>query len=298
MYLCYIDESGTSDVPGNTSHYVLAGVSLPLRLWKACDSAIADIKSKYGLRDAEIHTAWIARSYLEQSKVANFEKLGHAERLHKTTAYRTGELLRLQRAKKQNLYRQTKKNYRLTQPYLHLTHKERLQFLDEIASCVSGWGYVRLFAECIDKVHFDPIKTKRLVDEQAFEQVVTRVEIFLNHIQGADVTESSHALLIHDNNPTFARKHTEMMKKFHDEGTLWTRVQHIVETPLFVDSQLTSMVQIADFCAYALKQYVEKNDARYFDPVFKRADRQGGKSVGVRHFTDLKCKCQICASHR
>ena len=29
MQLCYIDESGTPDVLGNTSHYVLAGISVP-----------------------------------------------------------------------------------------------------------------------------------------------------------------------------------------------------------------------------------------------------------------------------
>ena len=29
MHLCYNDESGMSGVPGNTSHYVLAGISVP-----------------------------------------------------------------------------------------------------------------------------------------------------------------------------------------------------------------------------------------------------------------------------
>ena len=33
MYLCYIDESGTSDIPGNTSHLILAGLSLPIWHW-------------------------------------------------------------------------------------------------------------------------------------------------------------------------------------------------------------------------------------------------------------------------
>ena len=34
MHLCYIDESGTPDVPGTTSHYVLAGLSIPDNFWK------------------------------------------------------------------------------------------------------------------------------------------------------------------------------------------------------------------------------------------------------------------------
>ncbi|MDP2982521.1 MAG: DUF3800 domain-containing protein [Candidatus Latescibacter sp.] len=48
MYLCYIDESGTPDIPGNTSHYILAGVSIPVQYWKDCDNDIENIKSKYG----------------------------------------------------------------------------------------------------------------------------------------------------------------------------------------------------------------------------------------------------------
>lgn len=68
MLVCYIDESGTSAIPGNTSHFVLAGLSIPIWHWKNCDQEIAKIKSVYRLEDAEIHTAWLARKYLEQSQ--------------------------------------------------------------------------------------------------------------------------------------------------------------------------------------------------------------------------------------
>lgn len=69
MYLCYIDESGTADIPGNTSHFVLAGLSIPIWAWKDCDRQIEAIKRKYGLLDREIHVGWILRAYLEQSRV-------------------------------------------------------------------------------------------------------------------------------------------------------------------------------------------------------------------------------------
>jgi hypothetical protein len=49
MYLCYIDESGTSDIPGNTSHFVLAGLSIPIWHWKDCDREVETIKRKYAL---------------------------------------------------------------------------------------------------------------------------------------------------------------------------------------------------------------------------------------------------------
>ncbi len=75
MYLCYIDESGTSEIPGNTSHFILAGLSIPDWHWKDCDREIQRIKSRYGIEQSEIHVAWILRPYLEQTKIADFESL-------------------------------------------------------------------------------------------------------------------------------------------------------------------------------------------------------------------------------
>jgi hypothetical protein len=75
MYLCYVDESGTPEIPGNSSHYVLAGFAIPIWQWKACETDINNIKKKYELENAEIHTAWLLRKYIEQIKIANFENL-------------------------------------------------------------------------------------------------------------------------------------------------------------------------------------------------------------------------------
>ena len=87
------------------------------------------------------------------------------------------------------------------------------------------------------------------------------------------------------------------MRGFHRKGTRWTAVENIIETPLFVDSQLTSMVQLADICSYALRRYLENHERDLFQLVFERADRKDGSVVGVRHFTDSSCNCHICTSH-
>ena len=80
MYLCYIDESGTADIPGNTSHFVLAGVSIPIWHWRDADREVMAIKRRYGLEDAEIHTAWLLRKYLEQSRIEGFDTLTRIQR--------------------------------------------------------------------------------------------------------------------------------------------------------------------------------------------------------------------------
>lgn len=297
MYLCYVDESGTANIPGNTSHYVLAGISIPIWYWRTCDRDINDIKRQYGLGKSEIHTAWILRRYREQVLIKSFKSLNYQQRRYEVEKLRKSELLRLQRSGNPKQYKQTRKNFRKTADYIHLTFEERFSFIREIAQCVSQWGFARLFAECVDKIHFDPTRAKLSVDEQAFQQVVSRFEQYLEAIR-AGQAERNYGLMIHDNNETVARKHTEMMKRFLRKGTLWTDIENLVETPLFVDSQLTSMVQVADLCSYALRRYLENDENELFDLIFERADRRNDVVVGVRHFTDLSCSCRICQAHR
>lgn len=127
MFLCYIDESGTTSIPGNTSHFILAGLSIPIQSWKTCDHDIAQIKEKYALLSAEIHTAWILRKYLEQSHIPNFDCLSYLQRRSEVERLRKTEPLQLQRSENPRLYKQTKKNYQKTTDYIHLTLNERRQ---------------------------------------------------------------------------------------------------------------------------------------------------------------------------
>jgi hypothetical protein len=187
-----------------------------------------------------------------------------------------------------------KKNYRQTKEYIHLTAQQRMDFIMEVAERISRWRFARLFAECIDKTFFDPSRRPQTINEQSFEQIVSRFEHYLQIIS-TGVPASCCGLLIHDNNETVAKRHTTLMKEFHERGTMWTSIKNIIETPLFVDSQLTSMVQIADICAYALRRYLETGDDALFKLIYERADKHEGKVVGVRHFTRPGCSCIICS---
>jgi hypothetical protein len=296
MYLCYIDESGTPEVPGTTSHYVLAALSVPINKWKICEEEINRLKSKYELWDAEIHTGWLIRNYTEQNKIIDFEALPYIQRRAEVEKYRRAELIKLQKSPQTSKQlKQVKKNYKQTQHYTHLTFAERKAFVFEVAQTIGRWGFARLFAECIDKIFFDPVRAPKVVDEQAFEQVVSRFEQYLSSSDGGS---SSYGILIHDNNQTVAEKHTSLMKEFHKRGTFWTSINNIIETPLFVDSSLTSMIQLADVCGYAIRRYLENGEVELFDEIFKRADRRGSTVVGVRHFSNPSCNCKICSAHK
>ncbi len=295
VYFCYIDESGTPQLPGNTSHYVLIGIAIPISKWKFCENKIFQIKKKYNLAEEEIHTAWILRKYLEQSKIKNFEKLSYSERKYEVQKIRKQELLRLQKSKNKNHYKQTKKNYKQTLAYIHLTYQERVSFIEEIADLVGSFSFARLFGEAIDKIHFNPNKSKLSVDEQGLEQLVSRFEQYLK-IRSKVLNDDVYGVLIHDNNETVSRKHTDLMKRFHRYGTLWTSIEKIIETPLFVNSELTSLVQIADLCSYSVRRYLENGETNLFNKIKKRIDRKNNKIVGIRHFTSSSCQCELCGN--
>ena len=125
MYLCYVDESGTSDIPGNTSHFVLAAISIPIWHWRSSDRSISPILARYGLADQEFHTAWILRKYLDQSRIPDFAALDWAQRRASVERERNTRLLQLQAANQSKMYHQAKKTYAREKAYVHLTLAER-----------------------------------------------------------------------------------------------------------------------------------------------------------------------------
>ena len=112
MYLCYIDESGTPDVPGNTSHFILCGIAIPVWHWRDVEREITQVLRPYGLEHAEFHTAWLIRPYLEQMRIPNFAGMSRSQRRTAVERERNATLLRLQKINNHVLYKQTKKNYK------------------------------------------------------------------------------------------------------------------------------------------------------------------------------------------
>lgn len=285
MYICYVDESGTVERSGNTQHFVLVGLAIPGETWRQKDGAVSAIKERYGLSDAEIHTAWMLRDYVEQKAIPEFESLPPHERVN---AVRGARLLRLSKIARESQRREQVASYRKTEAYVHLTRDERIRCVRELADLVGSWADARAFGDAHDKRHV----TATPHFDEAFAQVVTRFNSYLQF------TGAGHGLLVQDKNETVSRRLTEAMRKYHQQGTLWRRIDRIVETPLFVDSYLTSMVQLADLVAYATRRFFDKGETDLFNRIRYRFDRNRGYLVGLRHFTGpFQCRCSVCLDH-
>lgn len=80
MKLFYLDESGNPTPSAASDSYVLVAFGIPIEKWTYCDKAINQLKASYDLSSAEIHTAWMLRSYREQQEIEGFANLSHDER--------------------------------------------------------------------------------------------------------------------------------------------------------------------------------------------------------------------------
>ncbi len=94
LRICYLDESGTPELSGQTTHFVFLALSIPASSWKDKDAEITVIKRRYELQGQEIHTAWIARRYQEQEVIPAFQDLTYDERRTAVRTERDGCLTR------------------------------------------------------------------------------------------------------------------------------------------------------------------------------------------------------------
>lgn len=289
MYILYLDESGVQELKAGTSHFVLLGLAVRADQWKTLDANLDRIKAPFELDGVEIHTGWMARRYAEQEGIQGFDALDRPARraaVEASIRKRAGVLGVRGNNDKIKDYR---REVRAITPYLHLSRTERTQCLAQLGAELAAWPQVRIFADAISKADFLPGKYSPY--ELAFEQVVSRFQTFL-------AKQGSLGIIVSDNNATAAPRLTALSRQFHKDGTLYKDIINVVETPLFVDSALTGMIQIADLCAYALRRLLENNEVALWQTVESRVERLGEVWVGVRHYTGKRrCNCRICVAH-
>lgn len=178
MYLLYMDESGVTDRhPSQTSHYVMMGMAVHVGTWFALSKLVRDLKKRYAFENdiagLELHAAWLLHSIREQSLIASFEQLSRRVRYETVQQWRISRRANDWPTKKKREVDREKKEFRRTEPYIHLTRGERDQLYRKALMLVRNHrrGIV-LFGEAIDKRHIpsgvDPA-------EEAFARLLNRI---------------------------------------------------------------------------------------------------------------------------
>lgn len=151
----------------------------------------------------------------------------------------------------------------------------------------------RAFACAVHKESYptgDPV-------ERAFEDLCSRFDLYLSRRKATGDRQSGLLILDESAHETSLQK---MAREFRTLGTRWRVIKSLAETPLFVDSRASRLVQVADHIAYAVFRRYNASDATYFDIVASKFDSFEGTVHGLAHkqTNNPTCMCIACMSRR
>ena len=295
MLICCLDESGIPDIGGGSRHFVLVGLCIRADTRRQKDIDISQAKRRFGLVDTEINTGLMMHPYLEQEGIPGFKRMGIAERRAAVEKERTARLANKTARYGESRAREDRKAYQRTAPYIHLTLQERREVVYQLAQLVGTWDDCNLFGYCVDKTTFGGRAPRAGLFEEAFAQVALRFHRLLN-----ELTSPEYGLFVQDKNDTVASRLTTIRRSPDRTGVRSEHLPLVLETPLFVETRMTNVLQVADVCAYATRRFCEKGDTDLFDSMYSRIMRAEGHLTGMLHQTNReeaygrRCECRIC----
>ena len=240
----------------------------------------------------------------EQALIPRFDEMNHTDRRANVLRLR-GERLHVTADPRKR--ERLKKEFRRTQPFVHLTRTERSRLYEETLDLVGGHAGLVLFGEAIEKQH--PAVAAGTIDcvRQAFEQVITRFDAYLNRrtawrrLSTTRRVRGDKGLIVMDRDLEKEREIERQFDDYRKQGHPWGQLQYVVDTPFFVSSSRLPGIQIVDACAYALRRYLDKgavadsHEEKQFRRIFGLFDRDAGQLHGLRHYTlGGSCACLIC----
>ncbi|MDK2972173.1 MAG: hypothetical protein PWP23_1928 [Candidatus Sumerlaeota bacterium] len=176
---------------------------------------------------------------------------------------------------------------RRREPWKSMTREEAQGVIKAVLTIFrDSYGSANAFACAIHKPSYPDLDPMEL----AFEELCNRFDLFLNRLRSEGDRHRGLIILDESAHETTLQR---MARDFRTLGTRWGIVRNLAETPLFVDSRASRLVQLADHVAYSVFRRYNSGDANYFDPIASRFDSSEGVVHGLvhRHTLTSTCMC-------
>ena len=134
--------------------------------------------------------------------------------------------------------------------------------------------HARVFGAVIHKDHCGQRDTVEL----AFEELCRRFDTYLAGMHRQKNTQ--RGIIILDKSSTEQRVQ-RLAREFKYNGHAGGRTMNYAEVPLFLDSQASRLIQLADLVAYAMYQHYEHGNTVYMDLFRHRIHRGTGQMGGL-----------------
>jgi hypothetical protein len=143
-----------------------------------------------------------------------------------------------------------------------------------VGVCKRHPGKVRLFAAILEKKNY----VGQDIAQVAFEQLSSRFDQFLGRLHQKGDTQ--RGLILFDKSSTERRIQT-LAKEFKISGHSFGKTRNYAEVPVFIDSEASRLIQLADLVSYAIFRHFEFNDSRFYDLISGCFDSDGGVVHGL-----------------
>jgi hypothetical protein len=183
---------------------------------------------------------------------------------------------------------------RRTAPWNSMSREDAQGVIKAVLQVLArSYDSARVFACAVHKASYpgrDPV-------ELAFEDLCSRFDIYLSRLRAAG--DRQQGLLILDKS-TYETTLQTLARNFQTLGTQWGVIRNLADTPFFVDSRASKLVQLADHVAYAVFRRYNARDTQYFDIFASKFDATDGVIHGLAHKQTIEpvCMCPACLSRR
>lgn len=157
-------------------------------------------------------------------------------------------------------------------------------------------GGIRIFACAVHKASLPPDEDPVI---HAYEEVTSRFDRYLQHIESPDKKQQRGILVIDET--SYESGLQSLTHEIKRTGNRWGSYEKsIVEVPLFVNSKASRIIQLADHIAYSVFRRYNANDLTYMNEIESRFDEKDGVICGLAHkiSTYKTCNCPACLSRR
>ncbi len=134
---------------------------------------------------------------------------------------------------------------------------------------------IRVFASVVDKKAASGLD----ISEYHFTQVSSRFDMFLQRIYRREKRPARGIVILDKSKSEYAIQ--RMARTFKHSGHAYGLLRNFSEVPLFLDSQSSRLIQLADLVAYSIYRQYQKGDDRFFSIVRESFDSEGSLVHGL-----------------
>lgn len=156
---------------------------------------------------------------------------------------------------------------------------DRITAMKDALTIISKNNSYRVFGVAINKA--SAARQGKDTVGMSFEQISSRFDQYLMRLHRKKDTQ--RGIIVFDKSREEGAIQA-LASDFRRFGHTWGTIRNLAEVPLFLDSAISRLVQLADLIAYGIFRKFERGDDQFFKIIEPQFDTEGGIVHGFHHY--------------